>query len=280
MADMEEMEAVAEPQSEELQQVLSTIKKWFEQDREAKMFYVREMDENDKLYEGNHWDLIGPDGNPLRSRKQQAMRPNAVENVAFSLVAGAVSEFSDPIEIVDFPVEPGDDEVARLMTDLKQYILDKNDHDQQRMDWNWNFFWHGTGIWEVTWDPTWKGGRGPNRWVGEVRLISRHPRTVFPDARCGNNIQNGRYGMRGHAEQILRYETILARVARTLSLSKHTRDRAPLTADGCGAMRANDDNDSLSPWPSWSCLRFWPCPPACGLRQRWRRLHAGRLIRQ
>lgn len=120
------------------------------------------------------------------------MRPNAVENVTFSLVAGAVSEFSDPVEIVDFPVEPGDDEVARLMTDLKQYILDKNDHDMQRMAWNWNFFWHGTGIWEVSWDPTWKGGRGPNRWVGEVRLINRHPRTVFPDARCGDNVQNGR----------------------------------------------------------------------------------------
>lgn len=189
--EVERQEAL-EPQPEELQQVLITVKRWFDQDREAKEFYVREMDENDKLYEGHHWDLIGPDGNPLRSKSQQAMRPNAVENVTFSLVAGAVSEFSDPVEIVDFPVEPGDDEVARLMTDLKQYILDKNDHDMQRMAWNWNFFWHGTGIWEVSWDPTWKGGRGPNRWVGEVRLINRHPRTVFPDARCGDNVQNGR----------------------------------------------------------------------------------------
>lgn len=189
--EVERQEAL-EPQPEELQQVLITVKRWFDQDREAKEFYVREMDENDKLYEGHHWDLNGPDGNPLRSKRQQAMRPNAVENVTFSLVAGAVSEFSDPVEIVDFPVEPGDDEVARLMTDLKQYILDKNDHDMQRMAWNWNFFWHGTGIWEVSWDPTWKGGRGPNRWVGEVRLINRHPRTVFPDARCGDNVQNGR----------------------------------------------------------------------------------------
>lgn len=193
MVEMEvERQEALEPQPEELQQVLITVKRWFDQDREAKEFYVREMDENDKLYEGRHWDLIGPDGNPLRSKSQQAMRPNAVENVTFSLVAGAVSEFSDPVEIVDFPVEPGDDEVARLMTDLKQYILDKNDHDMQRMAWNWNFFWHGTGIWEVSWDPTWKGGRGPNRWVGEVRLINRHPRTVFPDARCGDNVQNGR----------------------------------------------------------------------------------------
>lgn len=193
MVEMEvERQEALEPQPEELQQVLITVKRWFDQDREAKEFYVREMDENDKLYEGHHWDLIGPDGNPLRSKRQQAMRPNAVENVTFSLVAGAVSEFSDPVEIVDFPVEPGDDEVARLMTDLKQYILDKNDHDMQRMAWNWNFFWHGTGIWEVSWDPTWKGGRGPNRWVGEVRLINRHPRTVFPDARCGDNVQNGR----------------------------------------------------------------------------------------
>lgn len=193
MVEMEvERQEALEPQPEELQQVLITVKRWFDQDREAKEFYVREMDENDKLYEGHHWDLNGPDGNPLRSKRQQAMRPNAVENVTFSLVAGAVSEFSDPVEIVDFPVEPGDDEVARLMTDLKQYILDKNDHDMQRMAWNWNFFWHGTGIWEVSWDPTWKGGRGPNRWVGEVRLINRHPRTVFPDARCGDNVQNGR----------------------------------------------------------------------------------------
>lgn len=180
------------PLPEAIEQAMITVKDWFDRDREAKAFYVNEMDENDKLYEGNHWDLNGPDGNPLRSRSQQAMRPNAVENVSWSLVAGTVSEFSEPVEVIDFPVDRDDNEVARVMTEVKQFIFDKNGIEEQYMDWKWNFFGHGTGIWYVPWDPSWKGGRGPNRWVGEARLISMHPRTVFPDARCGKDIHSGR----------------------------------------------------------------------------------------
>lgn len=179
-------------QPDDVKAAVKKAHEWFELDREAKEFYVLEMDENDKLYEGKHWDLLGPDGNPLRSKAQQAMRPNATENITFSLVAGTVSEFSDPVDIVDFPVEETDDAVAKAMTELKQFIMDKNGMDEQRTDWNWNYFWHGTGIWETVWDPSWRGGRGPNRWVGEVRLRSVHPRAIFPDARCGKDINNGR----------------------------------------------------------------------------------------
>lgn len=193
MARKSRPNSTAEPKQTAAQTAaLDKIRRWWDDDKAAKDFYVREMDENDKLYRGDHWDLIGPNGKPLRTRSQQSVRPNAVENIVFQLIDGEVSEFSKPVDLVDFPKDETDEEVAVVMTDLKKFIADKNHMPEERIKWLWNFFLHGTGIWETVWDPTWQGGRGPNRWVGEVRWRSVHPRAIFPDARCGESIHDGR----------------------------------------------------------------------------------------
>lgn len=182
-----------QPEPDEQQQ--KAVRKcydWFVKDKDAKIDYVREMDENDLLYEGKHWDLPGPDGTPLRTREEQQNHPNSVENVTFSLTAGLVAEFAQDVDLTDFPVDENDAEVATMMTDLKEFIAQKNGISTERLKWLWNFFGHGTGIWKHAWDPTWQGGRGPNKWLGDVRWQSRHPRYVFPDARCGENIHDGR----------------------------------------------------------------------------------------
>jgi len=172
---------------------------WFEKDREAKQFYMDEMEEMWKLYKGDHWDLIGADGNALRTDTQKKSRPNSVENVTFSLVEGFVAEFSQDVDIIDIPVEQGDEEAANIMTDVKKFIQYKNRISRERINWLRNFFLYGTGIWHAFWDPTWRGGRGPNRWEGEIRWQSVHPQAIFPDCRCktdineGNRIHKARY---------------------------------------------------------------------------------------
>lgn len=175
----------------EQMEAVRRVHEWFLMDRDAKAHIVEEFDEADKLYRGDHWSLTAPGGGPLRTLEQQRMRPNVVENITFALIEGLVSEFAEDIDLTYFPVEPSDQAVADQFTDLVQFILQKNRFDLARLDWNRNFFKYGTAIWSPVWDPLWRGGRGPNKWLGEIRLRSIHPRHFFPDARCGTDIQNG-----------------------------------------------------------------------------------------
>lgn len=165
---------------------------WFEKDRQAKQPYNSEMDEMYKLYKSEHWNLLDENGRVLRTDAEKQNHPNAVENITFALVEGLVAEFSEPKELVDFPTEPGDDEMALVMTDLKEYIAYKNRIDSEYQKWLRWFFLYGTGIFSRYYDPDWKGGKGPNRWNGEIRWKAEHPRSIFPDARCMESAEDGR----------------------------------------------------------------------------------------
>lgn len=177
---------------EMIQEAIRKCMDWFEADRAAKEFYMEEMEELYKLYKGDHWDLKGADGRILRTPSQKRARPNAVENITFALIEGFVSEFSQDLDIIDYPVEKGDEEAARVMTDLKKFIAYKNRIEIEREKYLRWYFLYGTGIWHPYWDPTWKGGKGPNRWQGEVRWRALHPQLVYPDARCRDSIEDGR----------------------------------------------------------------------------------------
>lgn len=183
------------PEEDELtaeREAINTCSTWFDADREAKEFYMDEMNEMYKLYKSKHWDIKGEDGRQLRTEAQKHSRPNAVENISFSLVEGLVAEFSQDIDVVDYPVERGDDETAQVMTDLKEFIAYKNRVRTEKEKWLRFFFLYGTAIWHTYWDPSWSGGRGPNRWRGEIRWNALHPQVVYPDARVREDIEEGR----------------------------------------------------------------------------------------
>lgn len=175
----------------EEQNAVGILTDWYERDRQAKQFYNEEMREMYKLYKGDHWDLIGPLGLPLRTEEQQRNRPNCVENMTFSLVEGTASEFAQDVELVDFPVEEGDEDQAQKLTDIKKFIFYKNRIIKERIKHLRWFFLYGTGIWHTYWDPDWKGGRGPNHWDGDVRWKALHPIFLIPDARCQDDINAG-----------------------------------------------------------------------------------------
>lgn len=173
-------------------QAVSQSYDWFEKDRVAKQPITAEWDEMYKLFKSDHWNLLDDNGQVLRTPDQKRNHPNAVENLVFSMVEGLVAEFSETKELVDFPQEENDQEAAIIMTQLKEFIAYKNRFDLELIKWLRWFFLYGTGIWEVVWDPNWKGGKGPNRWTGEARWQALHPRCVFPDARCLDDFEDGR----------------------------------------------------------------------------------------
>lgn len=188
----DEAQAPAAITPEQTEKALLECRRWWELDKSAKEFYVDEMDECDKLYAGRHWDLIGPHGGPLRTGEQQRTRPNCVENVAFALIEGLTAEFANDVDLVYFPYETSDESVAIMMSDLANFIAYKNRIGEERIKWLRNFFKFGTAVWEHVWDPHWRGGKGPNRWDGEIRWRSLHPRNFFPDARCGETLEKAR----------------------------------------------------------------------------------------
>lgn len=177
---------------EQKEAAVNICREWFDIDKMAKSFYTDEMLEMKKLYNGDHWNLKGPGGTELRTEKQQQVRPNPVENYTFAHIEGLVSEFSQEMELVDFPVEKSDEMTANTMTKLKKFLGYKNKLDSELPKFLRNFFLYGTGIFTAYWDPLWRGGRGPNRWIGDIRWESLHPKSFFPDARCSSDINDGR----------------------------------------------------------------------------------------
>lgn len=189
--DIEEEEVSDEIEDNDHWDAIHKVAEWFARDEEAQEPYRDEMNEAYKLWSGRHWDLTGYNGLPLRTEAQQQSRPNSVENITFALVEGLVSEFAQEMDIVDFPVDENDEEVATIMTDLKRFIANKNRIKNERQNFVRWFFLYGTGIWHVYWDEEWSGGRGPNRWKGDIRWKALHPNCFFPDARCRESVDDG-----------------------------------------------------------------------------------------
>ena len=178
---------------------------WFEADRQAKSDIMDDLEECNKLYNCDHWSLKDPTGRVMRTEKQKENRPNTVENITFSLIEGLVSEFAEDVDMIDYPVEESDDDTAIVMTELKKFLMDKNGLKTEREKYVRNFFLYGTGIWHIYWDPNWKGGRGPNRWHGDIRWKSAHPQAIYPDLRCRSDIEEG---MRIHKARYVTVEYI------------------------------------------------------------------------
>lgn len=177
--------------SEAEEKAIQKCREWFDVDKNARKPYVDEWKEMYKLYKGDHWDLTGESGDPLRSSTQKKNRPNVVENISWALVEGVVSEFAQDVELIDYPVEKNDDMAAKVMTDLKKFLWYKNRLIDERPKFLRWFFTYGTGIFHVYWDPEWRGGKGPNRWEGDIRWKALHPLCFIPDARCKEDINEG-----------------------------------------------------------------------------------------
>ncbi len=173
-------------------EALELVGQWWELDEDAKAAILAEFEQIYLMQTSKHWDMDNPaTGRPLRRYADKRAQPNAVENVAFSLIDGLKSEFAQDVELTDYPQSANDEAAAKRMTEIKRHILEKNGFATHYSRWKHYFAWYGTAVWAIRWDPDWRGGRGPDQWVGDVRVECIHPALVYPDARCGENIQDG-----------------------------------------------------------------------------------------
>ena len=170
---------------------MAKVIRWWGYDEDAKRQIELEFDQIRLLITDKHWQMDGPTGDPLRTEDEMLGRPNVVENVAFPLVEGVKAELSQDVELIDYPQEHRDDAAAKVMTRVKRHILYKNDFPTHYRRWLHYFAWYGTSVWGPRWDPEWKGGRGPNQWIGEIRAECVNPNLLYPDHRCGENIHDG-----------------------------------------------------------------------------------------
>ncbi|MCL6612074.1 MAG: hypothetical protein K6T66_11105, partial [Peptococcaceae bacterium] len=158
----------------------------YERAKSGRQQYIDEMIELNRFYIGDHW-------RNLRSQKAKQVRPNSVDNFVFSIIEGMVSDFSNEPDILCRPTEPGDEENAKAMTELCRYILNKNKFKDEQAKALRNFFKYGIFALQVYWDTAWQGGRGGNRWIGDIRVVARNPGEMFPDPRCRDHIQSAEY---------------------------------------------------------------------------------------
>ncbi len=174
--------------TEEEWAALQKTKSWLEDDKQAKKDFIDEMREMHKAYMGDHWSLKGPTGKQIRSAQTQATKPNSVDNIIFSQVEGFVAEFSIEPELVCQPIEDGDDDNASALGELNKFLLIKNKFTDEQRKLLRYMFKYGPGIVQDYWDPSWQGGRGPNRWIGDIRNRVLHPDVLYIDARCKEDI--------------------------------------------------------------------------------------------
>jgi hypothetical protein len=192
--------AKAEKNTPEEQSALNLAKQWLEDDKAAKQDFNAEMKEMHKAYMGDHWSLKGPNGKELRKPETMAMKPNSVDNIVFSIIEGFVSEFSNVPELISRETEPNDELNAKALTELDNFVMTKNKFIDEQQKLLRYFFKYGIICAQDFWDQTWEGGRGPNRWIGDIRIKALHPDVLYIDARCKSDINTAR-----RVHKVIRY---------------------------------------------------------------------------
>jgi hypothetical protein len=133
-----------------------------------------------KMFVGDHWDVSFVN----RSKESKKCRPNSVDNFVFSAITNmhAVITSNTPEVAVEriFESEEQDE-----LTDKIGFMLKFNDQRNKfKSIWKklvLDFISYGPVIGAVLFDPEWIGGSGPNRWVGDVRILRIDRRNIFFD---------------------------------------------------------------------------------------------------
>lgn len=106
-----------------------------------------------------------------RSKKNRRIRPNSENNFIFNaLVNQHANITAQTPDVTYIGVEGEDDEIAKILTDVTRYVNRKNHFSEVWKMLVFDFITSGPTIAMVTWDNDWIGGRGPQRWIGDVRV--------------------------------------------------------------------------------------------------------------
>ena len=132
---------------------------------------------------GRQWDTsIAP-----RSRRDKTIRPNAVNNFILPTVMNIVDGLTTSTPESEISGrEDEDDMIAETLKDVIPFVLDRNNFHDEWKEIVLNGISYGPFVAAVLWDPNFIGGSGPNRWVGEIRVIAQDIEEIYFDPAIKN----------------------------------------------------------------------------------------------
>ncbi|WP_010276441.1 portal protein [Paenibacillus senegalensis] len=140
-----------------------------------------------RFYMGDHW-------HGLRPESVSRLRPNSVDNVAWSQIEAIVAKLCGWDPYPDFePQEPQDDQKATELNEFIPHELKQIKFRSKHVRAVRRMVIHGPLIYKVVYDPTIEGGRGNNRYIGQNDILPVSLDSFYPDPRIRdfNNLQKG-----------------------------------------------------------------------------------------
>jgi len=135
-------------------------------------------DDEYKMYIGDQWDT----SIARRSSDAKRIRPNSVDNFVMPAVINIHSALTatTPTCAIE-PREVNDTDIAQKLGPVIEFIEYKNKFKAVWKKIVLQGLSYGPLIGAVLWDNTWTGGSGPNRWMGDVRLLNIKRKEFYPD---------------------------------------------------------------------------------------------------
>ncbi len=139
-----------------------------------------EREDEYKLYKGGglQWSTrLAP-----RSKKAREIRPNSEDNFIFTSIENIKSNITVNTPEATFEGTGEDDtEIANKLTYASKFNDTRNNFRALWKKFVLDFVAYGPAIGAVVWDPDWIGGTGPNRWIGDVRLLRISWKDIYFD---------------------------------------------------------------------------------------------------
>ncbi|KZS48116.1 hypothetical protein AWU65_20385 [Paenibacillus glucanolyticus] len=170
------------PNTPEQQSIVDEVMTDFEVFKEPRQKMDSIWRQEQRFYMGDHW--YG-----LRTEAVSKLRPDAVENVAFSQIESIVGKLTGWMPYPDYDAqEENDEQKARDLNDFMPYELRQIKFKQKHARAIRRMVIHGPLIYKTVFDPTVEGGRGQNRYTGRNDILPVDLFSFFPDPRVSDFI--------------------------------------------------------------------------------------------
>lgn len=117
-----------------------------------------------------------------RSKRMRKIRPNSEDNFVFNAIQIQMANVTSDIPEVKVTGTKNEHEVqAKKVQNISRYNDEKNNFDVLWRRTVLDFLKYGPAIMKVCWNSEIFGGRGPDRWVGDVELQQVRKEDFFPD---------------------------------------------------------------------------------------------------
>jgi hypothetical protein len=170
-----------------------------------------------------------------RNQGTRKYRPNSEDNFAFDATEQIKANITSSTPMVTIEgVGYDDDTVSQELTFISRF------NDERNKFWiTWEkmvnqFINYGPVVAMVDWDPTWLGGVGPNRWIGDVRIYHVRKEEFFPDPAIldlQTNLQDGSYHIRAPRKKVAWIKKRFGEKADDIGDSTNTNDLIDEGAD-------------------------------------------------